>query len=151
MLFTPDGAGGGHYKAVPERYVAFPDLQLSRAEWDSLQIPVGVAFFFVNSSIDRVAAFYPGPAGATESLLPLDTWEELAIGHPELATLQPDVEAFLVRRRTRRRRGGVLPRADRHVLRAGRSVAQAVAGLRRRAGGAPGPRSTFLEVRARAS
>jgi hypothetical protein len=56
-----------------------------------------VAFFFVNSSIERVAAFYPGPAGATESLLPLDTWDELAIGHAELATLLPDVEAFLVR------------------------------------------------------
>jgi hypothetical protein len=97
MLFAPDGAGGGHYKAVPERYVAFPDLRLTRAEWDSLQIPVSVAFFFVNSSIDRVAAFYPGPAGATESLLPLDTWDELAIGHAELATLLPDVEAFLVR------------------------------------------------------
>jgi hypothetical protein len=97
LLFTPEGAGGGHYRAVPERYVAFPDLRLSRAEWDSLQIPVSVAFFFVNSSIERVAAFYPGPAGATESLLPLDTWDELAIGHPELATLLPDVEAFLVR------------------------------------------------------
>jgi hypothetical protein len=97
MLFAPEGAGGGHFKAVPERYVAFPELRLTRAEWDSLQIPVSVAFFFVNSSIERVAAFYPGPAGATESLLPLDTWDELAIGHAELATLLPDVEAFLVR------------------------------------------------------
>jgi hypothetical protein len=97
LLFTRDGAGGGHYTAVPERYVAFPDLRLSRAEWDALQIPVSVAFFFLNSSIDRVAAFYPGPAGATESLLPLDTWDELALGHPELATMVPDVEAFLVR------------------------------------------------------
>ena len=42
----------------------------------ALQIPVSVAFFFVNSTLDRVAAFYPEPAGATESLLPLDTWDE---------------------------------------------------------------------------
>ena len=61
LLFAPEGAGGGHYKAVPERYVAFPDLELSHGEWDALQIPVSVAFFFLNSSIDRVAAFYPGP------------------------------------------------------------------------------------------
>jgi hypothetical protein len=56
-----------------------------------------VAFFFVNSTLDRVCAFYPSPAGATESLLPLDTWHELTAAHAELASLQADVEAFLVR------------------------------------------------------
>ena len=132
LLFAPEGAGGGHYKAVPERYVAFPDLELSHGEWDALQIPVSVAFFFLNSSIDRVAAFYPGPAGATESLLSLDTWDELALAHPELAALVPDVEAFLVRA-ARRSEYGVLPRPDRRVLRARRSTSHAVAWLRRRA------------------
>ena len=39
-----------------------PTSQLSPgAVGRSLQIPVGVAFFFVNSSLGRVAAFYPGP------------------------------------------------------------------------------------------
>ena len=97
LLFTPQGSGGGHFKAVPDRYAAFPDLRLSPAQWDALQIPVGVAFFFVNSTLGRVCAFYPSPAGATESLLPLDTWDELAAAHAELTTLEPDVEAFLVR------------------------------------------------------
>ena len=82
LLFTSDGAGGGRYRAVPDRYLAFTDFQLSPAQWDSLQIPVSVAFFFVNSTLDRVAAFYPGPAGATESLLPLDTWEEVVARQP---------------------------------------------------------------------
>ena len=45
LLFTSEGAGGGHYRAVPDRYVAFPDFQLSPAQWESLQIPVSVAFF----------------------------------------------------------------------------------------------------------
>ena len=58
---------------------------------------MSVAFFFVNSTLDRVAAFYPSPAGATESLLSLDTWDEVVAANPDLATLQPDVEAFLVR------------------------------------------------------
>jgi len=104
LLFMSDGAGGAHFRAVPDRYLAFPDFQLSAAQWDSLQIPVGIAFFFLNSALGRVAAFYPGPAGATESELPLDTWEEVVAANPALQTLQPDVEAFLVR--SDRNRGG---------------------------------------------
>ena len=97
LLFTSEGAGGGHYRAVPDRYLAFPGVRLSATQWDALQIPVSVAFFFVNSTLARVAAFYPSPAGATESLLPLETWDELLAAHPVLSTLQPDVEALLVR------------------------------------------------------
>ncbi len=97
LLFDSEGAGGGHFRSVPERYVGFPDFELTSAQWDSLQIPVSVAFFFLNSTLDRVAAFYPGPAGATESLLPLETWTEIVAAIPVLATMRPDVEAFLVR------------------------------------------------------
>jgi hypothetical protein len=99
LLFTSDGAGGAHFKSVPDRYLSFPEFELSPAQWDSLQIPVSVAFFFLNSSLGRVAAFYPGPAGATESELPLDTWAEVVEANPQLDTLRPDVEAFLVRSR----------------------------------------------------
>jgi hypothetical protein len=97
LLFTPEGAGGGRYRAVPDRYVALEDLTLSGGTWDAFQIPVSAAFFFHNSSLGRVAAFYPGPAGATESLLSLDAWAELAAANPILETLIPDVEALLVR------------------------------------------------------
>jgi hypothetical protein len=67
-----------------------------------MQIPVSVAFFFLNSSLGRIAAFYPGPAGATESELPLDTWAEVIQANPQLASLEADVEAFLVRSRPNR-------------------------------------------------
>lgn len=97
MLFTASGAAGGHFRSVPDRYLSFPDFELTPSRWEALQIPVGVAFFFLNSELDRVAAFYPGPAGATESLLSLDTWNEIVAAQPTLATLEPDVEAFLVR------------------------------------------------------
>jgi hypothetical protein len=97
LLFTAGGAGGSRFRAVPERYLVFPDFELSAAQWDDLQIPVSVAFFFVNSALDRVAAFYPSPAGATESLLSLETWDEVVAANPALATLAPDVEALLVR------------------------------------------------------
>jgi len=99
LLFLSEGAGGTHFRSVPERYLEFSDIQLSPAQWDTLQIPVSVAFFFLNSSLGRVAAFYPGPAGATESELPLETWSEVSAVNPRLSTLQPDVEAFLVRAR----------------------------------------------------
>ena len=98
LLFTPDGAGGKHYLAVPDRYLVFDDFTLSPTQWDSLQIPVSVAFFLVNSELQRVAAFYPSPAGATESLLTLEVWDEVVAANPSLGVILPDVEAFLVRK-----------------------------------------------------
>jgi hypothetical protein len=97
LLFDRTGAGGGHFRAVPTRCVAFDQLTFGPAEWSAMQIPVSIAFFFVNSSLDRVCGFYPGPAGATESLLPLETWAQLVAANPALGEIEPDVEAFLVR------------------------------------------------------
>jgi hypothetical protein len=101
LLFVSEGAGGAHFRSVPDRYLSCTDFALSPEMWESLQIPVSVAFFFLNSSLGRVAAFYPGPAGATESELPLDTWSEIIKVNPQLGTIQPDVEAFLVRTTTK--------------------------------------------------
>ncbi len=112
LLFESEGAGGEHFRSVPERYVAFDDFELSPAQWDSLQIPVSVAFFFLNSSLGRIAAFYPGPAGATESELPLDAWADITEANPELGTMRPDVEAFLVRTRSGPGSGGGGARAS---------------------------------------
>ncbi len=95
MLFAPNG--GGRYRAVPDRYAVVDGFSISGGTWDSFQIPVSVAFFFHNSSLGRVTAFYPGPAGATESLLELDAWDKLTAANPILETLVADVEAFLVR------------------------------------------------------
>ena len=97
MLFSPDGSGGGRYRAVPDRFAVVDDFTLQDGGWDAFQIPVSVAFFFHNSSLDQVAAFYPSPAGATESLLELAAWEEVRVANPILGTLIPDVEALLVR------------------------------------------------------
>jgi hypothetical protein len=82
---------------VPDDYRALPSLEVSPGQWDQLQIPVSVAFFFYNSQLGRVAAFYPSPAGATESLLPLDLWDDLVAANSILADLRPDVEALLAR------------------------------------------------------
>ncbi|GAC1306909.1 MAG: DUF5947 family protein [Vulcanimicrobiaceae bacterium] len=98
IVFEPAGAARGRYKTVPRRYVALDDIGIDDELWESLQIPIGLAFFFRSSAGGKLAAFYPGPAGATESELSLDNWEALARDHPVLASLESDVEAILVRR-----------------------------------------------------
>lgn len=97
LLFTAGGSGGGRYRAVPDRYLSLPDFALSRLAWEDLQIPVSVAFFFHNSEENRVVAFYPSPAGATECLLKLDAWQQLIEANPTVPAMESDVEALLVR------------------------------------------------------
>ncbi|MBW0019251.1 MAG: hypothetical protein JO236_17115 [Mycobacterium sp.] len=96
LLFTDTNAQL-RYRAVPDRYLAFPDFALDRRAWEALQIPVGVAFFFTNSELKRTVAFYPGPAGATESELDLDAWHAIGGADPRVGLLADDVEALLVR------------------------------------------------------
>jgi len=96
LLFTAEGAGGGRYKAVPERYRYAANVPLADATWDAIGIPVATAFFFMNTSLGRTVAFYPSPAGATESLLSLESWTDLIAAIPELGDIQADVEALLV-------------------------------------------------------
>ncbi|MEV7010953.1 DUF5947 family protein [Streptosporangium sp. NPDC051022] len=93
-----DGAAERRYRAVPDRYLCVPSFRMTSADWDDLQIPVRTAFFFHNSALGRTVAFYPSPAGATESLLPLGTWERVVEANPMLADAHPDVEALLVDR-----------------------------------------------------
>jgi len=95
LLFTDQNAAL-RYRAVPDRFLAFPEFTLGRREWEALQIPVGFAFFFRNSDLDRTVAFYPGPAGATESELDMAAWSTVATD-PRVGLLADDVEALLVR------------------------------------------------------
>ncbi len=98
LLFTHQGAAGGRYRAVPDRYLHDPAFRLDEGRWEALQIPVRVAFFFNNSDLGKVVAFYPSPAGATESLLPLEAWAEVVAANPVMTDLVPDTEALLVQR-----------------------------------------------------
>jgi uncharacterized protein DUF5947 len=96
IVFSQQGAAT--FKRVPRRIRSLPDFQLTDGQWDALAIPIGLAFFFHSSPLDKVIAFYPSPAGATESLLPLDTWSDLAAINLVLNQMEPDVEALLVNR-----------------------------------------------------
>ncbi len=95
LLFTDTGAKL-RYRAVPDRYLMLDDFAVGRRRWEALQIPVGLAFFFRNSSLQRTVAFYPGPAGATESELDLQAWADIRTAEPRVDLLAEDTEALLV-------------------------------------------------------
>ncbi len=99
IVFEPGGAAQGRYKVVPTRYLEVADFAIDDARWDALAVPIGLAFFFFNSLEQKMVAFYPGPAGATESLLSHEAWDAIAAEYPVFATLEPDVEAILIDRR----------------------------------------------------
>lgn len=96
LLFATEGSQQRH-RAIPERYLSFPRFRLGPGQWEQLEIPVALAFFFRNSVQDRTIAFYPGPAGATESELPLAAWQSVVSDNPALAMAAPDTEAVMIR------------------------------------------------------
>jgi hypothetical protein len=88
----------GRFRALPDRVVADHAFASADGEWDALGIPVSTAFFFHDSVAGGIVAFYPSPAGATESLLGARDWEALAANSAVARDLVPDTEAMLVRR-----------------------------------------------------
>jgi Family of unknown function (DUF5947) len=93
--------GKSRYLRVPRRILLLRDFQLTDGQWESLAIPINMAFFVRSVQKGRVVAYYPSPAGAIESTLPLDAWSEIANANPILVEMQPDVEALLVIRESR--------------------------------------------------
>ena len=98
ILFDREAASEGRYKLIPDRHLFLQDFEMDDAQWDSLRIPVDMAFFFHSAPAERVVAFYPSPMGPTESLLKLGTWEELEDRNSVLKGMERDVEALLVNR-----------------------------------------------------
>ncbi len=96
ILFS--GQAGTKYKRVPRRIRSLPNFRLTDGQWDSLMIPIQLAFFFKSTPDGKVVALYPSPAGPTESLLALDSWDEIMRDNPILLEMEPDVEALLVKR-----------------------------------------------------
>jgi hypothetical protein len=98
LLFAPRGAGAGRFRAVGEEVRRVGDLRLTDADWDALAVPVDLVFFFRQTGVDRLLAFYPGPGGATQSELDLTAWSTVTVANPVLDEIEPDVEAVLLRR-----------------------------------------------------
>jgi hypothetical protein len=116
ILLGRPGAGGGHYRLVPERRLRLERFRLSEQQWAALQLPVELAFFFHSTPAGRVIALYPSPLGATESQLELSAWSELERENPVLGELEPDVEALLVNRGRGAREHFIVPIDDCYSL-----------------------------------
>ena len=86
------------FKRVPRDVRFLSDFRLTDAQWDSLMIPIEMAFLYYSTPHGKVVAYYPSPAGPTESLLALDTWNEVIQENVILNELRTDVEALLVNR-----------------------------------------------------
>ena len=90
--------GDPEFRPTGRRVVWLGDFELADEIWSGFRIPIGLAFLFRSTVAGQVTAFYPSPAGATESELDLGDWDELVVANPILTTLEPDVEALIVNR-----------------------------------------------------
>ena len=96
LLF--DGLENSKYKRVSRSSQYMPNFEMTDGQWESLMIPINMAFLFRSSLENKIVALYPSPAGAVESLLLLDAWAEIEAHNPSLHQLKPDIEALLVNR-----------------------------------------------------
>ncbi len=93
-----DNPGDARFKRVPTRVSHLSEFKLTDEQWNDLMIPIQLAFFYKSSIDKKTIALYPGPAGATESLLPLEAWNEIVAENSVLQRMETEVEALLVNR-----------------------------------------------------
>jgi hypothetical protein len=105
LLFSGE-AEDSKYRRVPQDIRLLADFRITDEQWDGLLIPINMAFFYQSTPQKRVVALFPSPAGATESLLELESWNEIVAQNTVLQKMLPDVEALLVNRLGRGRPHG---------------------------------------------
>jgi Family of unknown function (DUF5947) len=90
-------AGDPELRPTGTRMLRLEGFDLSGELWAKFQIPIGLTFFFITEA-SGVVALYPSPAGATESELYLEAWNDLVAANPVLEGLEHEVEALVVDR-----------------------------------------------------
>lgn len=88
----------GRFKLIPRYPYTLPNFRITDVQWESLALPINLAFFFHSTTSNKMTVLYPSPGGAIESLLPLTSWTSLMADNPPLATMEADVEALLINR-----------------------------------------------------
>ena len=86
------------FRRIPRDARQLHGFLMDDQEWESLLIPINLAFFTYNSTAGHVIAQYPSPGGVMESSLDLHSWSAIVERNPLLQQFEPDVEALLVNR-----------------------------------------------------
>jgi hypothetical protein len=89
-------SGDAEFRPTGSRVLWLGDFVLGEELWARLRIPISLAFFLRTRG--GVVAFYPSPAGATESELDLSVWDDLVAANPVLDELEPEGEVLIVNR-----------------------------------------------------
>jgi len=96
ILFS--GNARQRYRRIPRDVTRLQEFAMDDQEWESLLIPINLAYFVQSSAAGRVIAQYPSPGGAMESSLDFEYWNAIVERNPVLKKFEPDVEALLVNR-----------------------------------------------------
>jgi len=96
ILFGSDSRQ--RFRRIPRDVQRLDGFQLDDHEWESLLIPIKLAYFVHSTAAGKVVANYPSPGGAMESSLDLEYWSAIAERNPVLNKFAPDVEALLANR-----------------------------------------------------
>jgi hypothetical protein len=102
-------SGDAEYRPTGMRELWLEAFACDDELWAAFSIPIRLAFFMRSSVTDSVVAFYPSPAGATESELPLEPWGRLVAANPVLEQLDADAEALVVNRLSEPPQHAILP------------------------------------------
>jgi hypothetical protein len=111
-LFDREGACGGRFRTVPERYVGDPQWRPTPEAGKALaalDVRGGLAFFVRRCGAGPVLAVRPGPAGPVESEVEPGLWQAAFAGAAPARLLVDDVEALLLWSDTGRARCALVP------------------------------------------
>ena len=96
MLFT-DEAAELRYRAVPDRYLSFPDVSLDARSYDELEIPWRPCFLVLQLGAESDSRLLSRAGGRYRIGTLLAAWQRILEANHELRVLRADVEALLLR------------------------------------------------------
>jgi hypothetical protein len=86
------------FRALRPKTEVLAGFKLSDWDWEAMQLPIDLVFFFLSTPDGGPVALYPGAAGAMASAMGARAWARLASTNPVLNDMAPDVEALLINR-----------------------------------------------------
>jgi hypothetical protein len=110
LLFERDAAARGNYRLVPQRRERL-DAGATAAKEVDAGVPVGLAFFVLQPDHSALVR-YPSPIGSTTGTVDPATWAGFVSRWPQLADLEPSVEALLVHTARGRHEYWIVPIED---------------------------------------